>query len=97
MSEKKHRVEVYFDDEEYAALKELSADSRRSVDKVVYDSVARTHLSEEAKKRQAAISWILSQEPFDLESDWKRMKDWLEKDWAWKLERSYDQYQESSQ
>ena len=46
MSEKEHRVEVFFDDEEYAALKELSADSRRSVDKVVYDSVARTHLSE---------------------------------------------------
>lgn len=97
MSEKKHRVEVFFDDEEYAALKELSAGSRRSVDKVVYDSVARTHLSEDAKKRQAAISWILSIEPFDLEADWKKMKDWLEKDWAWKLERSYDQYQESSQ
>lgn len=97
MSEKKHRVEVFFDDEEYAILEELSAGSRRSVEKVVYDNVARTHLSEESKKRQAAISWILSQEPFDLESDWKKMKDWLEKDWAWKLERSYDQYQESSQ
>ena len=97
MSEKKHCVEVFFDDEEYSALKELSQGSKRSVDRIVYDSVARTHLSEEAKKRQGAISWILSQEPFDLESDWKKMKDWLEKDWAWKLERSYDQYQESSQ
>ena len=97
MSEEKHRVEVFFDDDEYAALKELSAVSRQSVDKVVYDSVTCTHLSKEAQQRQAAISWILSQEPFDLEHDWKRMKDWLEKDWAWKLERSYDQYQESSQ
>ena len=97
MSEKKHCIEVYFDDEEYTALKEISAGSGRSVEKIVYYSVTRTHLSEEAKKRHEAISWILSQEPFDLEHDWKRMKDWLAKDWAWKLERSYDEYQESSQ
>ena len=97
MSEGKHCVEIFFDDEEYAALKELSEGSKCSVDKIVYDSVVCTHLSEESKKRQAAISWILSQEPFDLEADWRRMKDWLDKDWAWKLERSYDQYQESSQ
>ena len=92
-SKRKHRVQVFFDGEEYAALKELSVGNGRSVETIVYDSVTRTHLSEEAKKRQAAISWILSQEPFDLEHDWKRMKDWLAKDWAWKLERSYDEYQ----
>ena len=97
MSEKKHCVEVYFDDEELAILEELSAGTKWSIEKLVYDSVFRAHFTEEAKKRQAAISWILSQEPFDLEADWKRMKDWLEKDWAWKLERSYDQYQESPQ
>ena len=55
MSEKKHRVEVFFDDEEYAALKELSAGSRRSVDKVVYDSVARTHLSEASKNARRRL------------------------------------------
>ena len=97
MPEKKHRVEVYFDDEEYAILKELSASDRQSVEKIVYDSVAGVHLIEEARKRQAAISWILSQEPFDLEADWKKMADWLDRDWIWKLERSYDQYQDSSQ
>ena len=60
--------------------------------KIVYDSVACVYLTEEAKKRHAAISWILSREPFDLEIEWKEMKDWLEKDWAWKLIKSYDQY-----
>ena len=97
MSEKKHRVEVFFDDEEYAILEELSTGIKSSVEKLVHDTVYRAHFTEESKKRQGAISWILSQEPFDLESEWKKMKDWLEKDWAWKLERSYDQYQESSQ
>ena len=96
MSEGKHRVEVFFDDEEYAILEELSADSKCSIEKVVYDSVARTRLTGEAKKRQEAISWVLSQKPFDLEADWKEMKEWLEKDWAWKLIKSYDQCQESS-
>ena len=96
MPEKKHRVEVFFDDEEYAILEELSTGSKRAMDKIVYDSLARTLLTEQAKKRQAAISWILSQEPFDLEANWKEMKEWLEKDWAWKLIRSYDQYEKSS-
>lgn len=94
MPEKKHRVEVFFDDEEYAILKELSISNRRSVEKIVYDSVSGVHLIEEARKRQAAISWVLSREPFDLEADWKEMKDWLEKDWAWKLIKSYDEYQD---
>ena len=96
MPEKKRRVEVFFDDEEYAILEELSSGTKWSIEKIVYDSVARTHLTEKAKKRQAAIGWILSEEPFDLEADWNEMKDWLEKDWAWKIIKSYDQCQESS-
>lgn len=96
MVEKKHRVEVFFDDEEYAILEELSTGSKWSVEKIVYDSVARAHFTEEARKRQAAFCWILSQDPFDLESEWKEMKEWLEKDWAWKIVKSYDQEQEGS-
>ena len=40
MPEKKHRVEVFFDDEEYAILEELATGSKRAMDKIVYDSVA---------------------------------------------------------
>ena len=96
MIEKKRRVEISFDEKEFAILEELSEGSKWSVEKIVYDSVARAHFTEEAKKRHAAISWILSQDPFDLEADWKEMKEWLEKDWAWKIMKSYDQCQEST-
>ena len=97
MPEKKHRVEVFFDDEEYAILEELSGGSKWSLEKIVYDTVFRTHLTEESSKRHAAICWILSQEPFDLESEWNEMKEWLAKDWAWKMMKSYGPEQEENQ
>ena len=97
MPEKKHRVEVFFDDEEFAILEELSTGSKWSIERIIHDSVFRAHLTEDAKKRHEAICWILSQEPFDLESEWNEMRDWLAKDWAWKLIKSYDQEQGQSQ
>ena len=54
MTEKNNRVEVFFDDEELAVLEELSTGVKWSVEKIVYDTVARAHFSEEAKKRHAA-------------------------------------------
>lgn len=97
MSEKKHRVEVFFDEKEFAILKELSTGIESNIEKLVYDTVFCAHLTEEAKKRHAAICWILSQEPFDLESEWNEMKDWLAKDWAWKIIKSYDHDKGESQ
>ena len=96
MTKKRQCVEIFFDEEEFAILQEVSGGSKWSVEKIVYDSVARAHFTEGAKKRHAAISWVLSQEPFDLEAEWKEMKEWLETDWAWKLMKSYDQCQESA-
>lgn len=96
MAGKKQRVEIFFDEEEFAILQELSEGSKWSVEKIVHDSVARAHFTGEAKKRHSAISWVLSQEPFDLEAEWKEMKGWLETDWAWKIMKSYDQCQESA-
>lgn len=97
MSEKKHRVEVFFDEEELAILEELSTGSKWSIEKIIHDTVFHAHFTEEASKRHAAICWILSQEPFDLESEWNEMKEWLAKDWAWKIIKSYGQEQDESQ
>lgn len=95
MSEEKHRVEVFFDDDEYAILEELSTGTKWSIEKLVYDTVLRAHFTEEAKKRDEAFRWMLTHDPVDLYSEWKKMKEWLDKDWAWKIEKSYDQFQES--
>ena len=97
MSEKKHRVEVFFDEEEYAILEELSSGTKWSIEKLVYDSVFRAHFTEEAKKRHEAFRSFFSREPIDWGADWKEMKEWLDKDWAWKIVKSYDQTQEYSQ
>ena len=96
MEKRKRRVEIYLDDEEFAILEDLSNGSKWSVEKIVYDSVARSHFTEEAEKRHEAFRWILSHDPLDLYAEWKEMKEWLEKDWAWKIVKSYDQGQEES-
>ena len=38
---------------------------------------------------------MLTHDPVDLYSEWKKTKEWLDKDWAWQIEKSYDQFQES--
>ena len=91
MAEQKRRVEIYFDEEEFAILEELSSGSRWSVEKIVYDSVARAHFTEEAKKRHEAIRWMLSREPIDWGADWEELKEWMEKDRAWQILKSYGQ------
>ena len=95
MAEKKRRVEIHFDEEEFAILEGLSNGTKSSLEQVVYDSVARAHFTEEAKKGHEAFCWILSQDPIDLYVEWKEMKEWLEKDWAWQITQSYDQCRES--
>lgn len=94
MSEKKHRVEVFFDDEEYAILEELSTGIKSSVEKLLYDTVYRAHFTEEAKKRHEAFRWILSREPVDWGADWKELKEWMEKYRAYQVMKSYGQDQE---
>ena len=91
MTEKKNRVEVFFDDEELAVLEELSTGVKWSVEKIVYDTVARAHFSEEAKKRHAAFCRFLSREPIDLESDWAELKRDMERDMAWRTLKSMGQ------
>ena len=94
MSEEKRRVEIFLSEAEFAILEELSRGSKWSVAKIVYDTVFHAHFTEEAKKRHKGFHEILSQEPVDWATEWKEMKEWLEKDWAWKLIKSYDQTQE---
>ena len=96
MPEKKHRVEVFFDDEEYAILEELATGIEWTIEKMVYETVFRAHFTEKAKERHAAFRSFFSREPIDWGADWKELKEWMEKDGAWKLIRSYDQYEESS-
>ena len=79
MSEKKHRVEVFFDDEEYAILEELSTGIKSSVEMLVYDTVYRSHFTEEAKKRHEAFRSFLSREPVDWGADWAEIKQSMEK------------------
>ena len=94
MPEKKYCVEVYFDDEEYAILEELSTGVNWSIEKLVYDSVFRAHFTEEAKKRHEAVRWILSQEPIDWGADWAELKREMERDMAWRTLKSMGQNQE---
>ena len=95
MAEKKHRVEVFFDDEEYAILQELSTGTKWSIEKLVYDSVFRAHFTEEAKKRHEAFRSFLSREPIDGGEDWAELKKWMEKDRAWQILKSMGQGQDS--
>ena len=93
MSEKKHRVEIFFDDEEYAILEELSTGTKLSIKELVYDSVFRAHLDEEAKKRHEAFRRFLSREPIDWGADWAELKERMGKDKAWQILKSMGQSQ----
>ena len=97
MSEKKHRVEVFFDDEEYAILKELSTGTQLSIKELVYDSVFRAHLDEEAKKRHEAARWLRSQQPIDWGADWAELKLEMERGIAWGALKSMGQDLEPSE
>ena len=94
MSEKKHCVEVYFDDEEYAILEELSTGTKWSIERLVHEAVFRAHFTEEAKKRHEAVRWILSREPIDWGADWAELKREMERDMAWRTLKSMGQNQE---
>ncbi len=93
MSEKKHCVEVYFDDEEYAILEELSTGVNWSIERLVHEAVFRAHFTEEAKKRHEAVRWILSREPIDWGADWAELKREMERDMAWRTLKSMGQNQ----
>ena len=88
MPEKKHRVEVFFDDEEYAILEELAAGTGWSIERLVYDNVFRAHFTEEAKIRHEAFRSFFSREPIDWGADWKELKERMEKDRAWQTVKS---------
>ena len=91
MSEKKHRVEVFIDDEELAILEELSTGIKSSIEKLLYDTVYRAHLTEEAKKRHEAFRSFFSREPIDWGADWKELKREMERGMAWRTLKSMDQ------
>lgn len=91
MSEKKHRVEVLFDDEEYAILEELSTGIKSSVEKLVHDTVYRAHFTEGAKKRHEAFRSFFSREPIDWGADWKELKREMERGMAWQTLKSMEQ------
>lgn len=94
MAAEKRRVEIYFDDEEFAILEELSNGTKWSIEKIVYNSVARAHFSEEAKKRHEAMRSFLSREPIDWGADWAELKREMEQDMAWRTLKSMGQDQE---
>ena len=94
MSEKKHCVEVSFNDEEYAILEELSTGTKWSIEKLVHEAVFRAHFTEEAKKRHEALRWILSREPIDWGADWAELKREMERGMAWRTLKSMGQNQE---
>ena len=94
MTEKKHRIEVYFDDEEIAILEELSSGIKSTIERLVHDTVFRAHFTDEAKKRHAATRSFLSREPIDWGADWKELKEWMEKDRAWQTLKSMGQDQD---
>jgi hypothetical protein len=95
ISQKKHRVEVFFDDEEYAILKKLSTGVGWSIEKLVYDSVFRAHFTEEAKKRHEAFRSFFPREPIDWGADWKELEERMEKDRAWQTLKSMGQNQDA--
>ena len=94
MTDQKRRVEIFFDEAEFAILEELSQGSQWSVAKIVYDTVHRAHFTDEAKKRHAAARRLLAMEPIDLESDWSEMKEWMANHRAWETLKSYGQDEE---
>ena len=94
MPEKKHCVEVYFDEEEYAILEELSTGTKWSIERLVHEAVFRAHFTEEAKKRHEAFRWILSREPIDWGADWAELKREMEQGMAWRTLKSMGQNQE---
>ena len=96
MTEKKRRVEIFFDEAEFAILEELSQGSQWSIAKIVYDTVYRAHFTDEAMKRHAAGRRLLAMEPIDLGSDWSEMKEWMANHRAWETLKSYDQDEELS-
>ena len=94
MSEKKHRVEVFFDDEEYAILEELSTGTKWSIERLVHEAVFRAHFTEEAKKRHEAFRSFLSREPIDWGVDWAELKREMGRDMAWRTLKSMGQNQD---
>lgn len=97
MAEKKHCVEVYFDDEEIAILEELSTGVNWSIERLVHEAVYRAHFTEEAKKRHEAARWLRSQEPVDWGADWAELKEWMTKYKVWQTLKSMGQDPEPSQ
>ena len=93
MSEKKHCVEVYFDDEEYAILEELSTGVNWSIERLVHEAVFRAHFTEEAKKRHEAFRSFLSREPIDWGADWAELKREMGRDMGWRTLKSMGQNQ----
>ncbi len=94
MSEKKRRVEIFFNEEEFAILEELSNGTKWSVEKIVHDTVFRAHFTEEAKKRHEAFRSFLSREPIDWGADWAELKREMEQDTAWRTLKSMGQNQD---
>lgn len=94
MSEEKHRVEVFFDDDEYAILEELSTGTKWSIEKLVHEAVFRAHFTEEAKKRHEAFRSFSSREPIDWGADWAELKREMERDMAWRTLKSMGQNQD---
>ncbi len=97
MSEKKHRVEVFFDEEEFAILEDLATRIDWSIERLLYETVFRAHLNEEAKKRHEAARWLRSREPVDWGADWAELKEWMVKDRAWQTLKSMGQDIEPTQ
>lgn len=97
MSEKKHRVEVFFDEEEFAILEDLATRIDWSIERLLYETVFRAHLNEEAKKRHEAARWLRSQEPVDWGADWAELKEWMAKGRDWQTLKSMGQDIEHTQ
>ena len=97
MSEKKHCVEVFFDDEEYVILEDLATRINWSIERLIYQTVFRAHLNEEAKKRHEAAQWLRSQEPIDWGADWAELKQEMERGIAWRTLKSMGQDIQPSQ
>ena len=96
MVEKKRRVEIFFSEEEMATLEELAHGTKWSVEKIVYDTVASYHFTEEAKERHAAGRRLMAREPIDWGADWAELKEWMAKDRAWATLKSMGQNEDPS-
>ena len=96
MAEKKRRVEIFFSEEEMVTLEELAHGTKWSVEKIVYDTVASYHFTEEAKERHEAGRRLRAMEPIDLGGDWAELKEWMANYRAWETLKSYGQSEEPS-